>query len=333
MDMPSRIDSTSAKTSSSLTQIFLVGFSGSNEARYVHCPVPPLAYFLVCVSAVIMRPVTAQRSTGKLIASVWLQPTYAYKIIETPEGEARRFPPQPLEGYVCVAPESCRILFSRGSVGRRKFPTRDEDCYHMIVEHLDNPQDQLLSYQGLVDYVNTKLPIDEEYFIVAESFAGPIAISIASQHPKHLKCIILVATFAYCPFPKLSPLALKILPFFIKLSVPQRVISFFLLNGQRQEMAKAIQNTIRTISRDALLCRIRNVLTCDVTRKLQKISIPVLAIQANQDRLLPNSCIDIMSKHLPMMRVVGIDASHFVLQAEPQAVSEKLIKPFLQEIL
>jgi len=205
-------------------------------------------------------------------------------------------------------------------------------CYAEPVV-ISYPQDQLLSYQGLVDYVNTKLPIDEEYFIVAESFAGPIAISIASQHPKQLKCIILVATFAFCPFPKLSPLALKILPFFIKLPVPQRVISFFLLNGQRQEMAKAIQNTIRGISRSALMCRIRNVLTCDVTGKLEKISVPVLAIQANQDRLLPNSCIGVMSKHLSMIRIIGIDAPHFVLQAEPQVVSEMLIRPFLREIL
>ncbi|MFN3229737.1 MAG: alpha/beta fold hydrolase [Asticcacaulis sp.] len=195
------------------------------------------------------------------------------------------------------------------------------------------PQDRLLSYQGLVDYVNTKLPIDDEYFIVAESFSGPIAISIASQHPKQLKCIILVATFASCPFPKLSLLALNILPFFIKFPVPKRVISFFLLNDQWQEMAKTVQNTIRTISRDALLCRIRNVLTCDVTEKLQNISIPVLAIQAKQDRLIPDSCTNSMSKHLPNLRVKSIDAPHFVLQTDSQAVSEKLIKPFLQEIL
>jgi hypothetical protein len=87
--------------------------------------------------AVTLEEVQHAIATGKLIASAWLQPTYAYKIIESPEGEARRFPPQPIEGYVCVAPESCRILFSRGSVGRRKFPTRNENCYHMIVEHLD----------------------------------------------------------------------------------------------------------------------------------------------------------------------------------------------------
>lgn len=74
---------------------------------------------------------------GKLHASVWLSPTYAYTITEHSPDNATRLPAQQLEGYVRVAPESCRIIFSRGSVMRRKFLTRRPDSHYQIVEHLD----------------------------------------------------------------------------------------------------------------------------------------------------------------------------------------------------
>ena len=90
--------------------------------------------------AVTLDEVQHAIATGKLVASAWLQPTFAYTVTEYSPDEARRSAPHRLEGYVCVAPESCRILFSRGKVGRRKFPTREENCYHMIVEHLNKAE-------------------------------------------------------------------------------------------------------------------------------------------------------------------------------------------------
>jgi hypothetical protein len=90
--------------------------------------------------AVTLDEVQHAIATGKLVASAWLQPTFAYTVTEYSPEEARRSAPHSIEGYVCVAPESCRILFSRGTVGRRKFPTREENCYHMIIEHLDKAE-------------------------------------------------------------------------------------------------------------------------------------------------------------------------------------------------
>ena len=74
---------------------------------------------------------------GKLHASVWLSPTYAYTITEHSPDNATRLPAQQLEGYVRAAPESCRIIFSRGSVMRRKFLTCQAESHYLIVEHLD----------------------------------------------------------------------------------------------------------------------------------------------------------------------------------------------------
>ncbi len=90
--------------------------------------------------AVTLEEVQHAIATGQLAASAWLQPTFAYTVTEISPDEAKRSAPQRLEGYVRVAPESCRILFSRGIVGRRKFPTREENCFYMIVEHLEKAE-------------------------------------------------------------------------------------------------------------------------------------------------------------------------------------------------
>ena len=78
--------------------------------------------------------------TGKLVVSVWLQPTYAYTITEMTPDTACCSSPHALEGYVPVAPESCRVIFSRGVVQRRKFPSRKQKAHYLIVEHLEKAE-------------------------------------------------------------------------------------------------------------------------------------------------------------------------------------------------
>ena len=75
--------------------------------------------------------------TGKLYASMWLFPTYTYTITEHSPDNATRHPAQQLQGYVRVAPESCRIIFSKGVVKRRRFLTRQTNTHYLIVEHLE----------------------------------------------------------------------------------------------------------------------------------------------------------------------------------------------------
>jgi hypothetical protein len=42
-------------------------------------------------------------------------------------------------------------------------------------------------------------------------------------------------------------------------------------------------------------------------------------LQAENDRLVPSSCIDDLKKCAPLLEVKRIKAPHFILQAQPQA--------------
>jgi pimeloyl-[acyl-carrier protein] methyl ester esterase len=229
--------------------------------------------------------------------------------------------------------QKIRCIFLSGLDGSGElfasFLTEVSDYIEPII--IPYPNNQKLSYQELADYVYKKLPKDVEYYIIAESFSGPIGILVADRRPSGLKGLILVATFASSPFLKLSQIFIKLLDIFGKIPIPNFVINFFLLNGFNASMAITINKLIEKTGRIILIDRVKSVLTCDVTKQLEQISIPILAIQALQDRILPMSCIDKMVISCPKMIVSKIDAPHFVLQTKYKYVSEKIIKPFILE--
>lgn len=79
------------------------------------------------------------------------------------------------------------------------------------------PTDKVLSYEALIAFVVARLPKEEKFVLLTESFSGYIAYRIALQRPKNLKSLIFVATFLENPRPLLS----KFLPI-----IPMRFILF-----------------------------------------------------------------------------------------------------------
>lgn len=67
------------------------------------------------------------------------------------------------------------------------------------------PTDEALSYLELQRQVHDLLPEGEPFFLLGESFSGPVAISIAAEKPVGLQGGILGASFLRNPRPRLSP--------------------------------------------------------------------------------------------------------------------------------
>src|SRR5690349_18575128 len=63
------------------------------------------------------------------------------------------------------------------------------------------PRDRAMTYVEHESFVRGKLPDDEDYVLLAESFSGPVGIAIAAASPPHLKGLILCGTFASNPLP------------------------------------------------------------------------------------------------------------------------------------
>jgi pimeloyl-ACP methyl ester carboxylesterase len=179
------------------------------------------------------------------------------------------------------------------------------------------PVDSPLTYLELEDFVMHILPKQEPYVLLGESFSGPLAISIAAKQPLNLKGLILCATFARNPLPALH-FCLYIIDF-LPFALPPFAIVEALLLGQFStlELSTALKKTLNKVSTSVLKMRLKAVLDVDVTEQLKTISIPVLYLSGQFDRLIPESAGKLLAELHPTMAKVSIASPHYLLQTKP----------------
>src|SRR5579862_6159611 len=133
-----------------------------------------------------------------------------------------------------------------------------------------------LNYDDLERVARSFLPRDEPFALLAESFSGPIAISIAASKPPGLKCLILCCSFARTPWPRL----LRIIAA-LKLARPELVTNRFastLLFGRfgSTEPRESIKQALANLSPLALTARIEALAAIDVSHRLRDVEVPIL---------------------------------------------------------
>lgn len=193
------------------------------------------------------------------------------------------------------------------------------------------PVDKPMGYAELRLFVKSALPDNAPFVLLAESFAGPIAIELAAEDNARLVGLILCCTFARNPRPKLawSEFLINLVPI---AWVPVRVMSHFLLGrfstaAQRYAIARAVAQVAPAVMR----CRIRAVMTVDVSAQMTRIRVPCLYLRAAEDRLVPPDACDYIQRLLPTIRGTVLDGPHCLLQAAPENAAS-VVNAFLQEV-
>lgn len=174
-----------------------------------------------------------------------------------------------------------------------------------------------LDYTQLEAIVRAALPTDHPYVILAESFSGPIAVSIAASAPPGLRGVVLCCSFVRNPRPALA--ALRCLAGAIPMTrAPISVVSHVMLGrfstpALRVLLARAIEQ----VSAPVLRARIRCVLSVDAAAALAQVRVPVLYLRASHDRVVPAASAQVVLQHCPSATVAQIEAPHLLLQAAP----------------
>jgi pimeloyl-ACP methyl ester carboxylesterase len=185
------------------------------------------------------------------------------------------------------------------------------------------PTHTSLDYDQLSKLVERRIPRSEPWVIVAESFSGPVAVKIAAANPRGLKGVILCASFVKNPFPLVAPVmniaaGLGIL----RISPPEWVLRWLLLGPHASERLIAMsKQAIQKVSPEVLAYRVRMALSVDVSRPFQAIRVPVAYIAGKMDQLFSASALSELQCLKPAIKVVSIDAPHFILQTQPQSAA------------
>jgi len=178
------------------------------------------------------------------------------------------------------------------------------------------------SYAELEAMAREAVPPEGDYFILGESFSGPIAVGLAAGGTERLKGLILCATFVRNPVPMLSvtkPL-LSVLP----MSVGRLQLAIYFLLGPfcTPALRAMLAAPIAQISSQTVRTRLRAVLEVDVVATFAKLAVPVLYLRAAHDRTVPKSAAELVLKLRPDAKIVQFDAPHFLLQTVPVDAAE-----------
>ncbi|MES2676211.1 MAG: hypothetical protein V4660_18380 [Pseudomonadota bacterium] len=172
------------------------------------------------------------------------------------------------------------------------------------------------TYESIYAYVKENLP-SEEFYLLAESFSGPIAARLASENIQHLKGIIVVATFLSCPSRPLVSFAKKLsLKKLLKMPFSAFFIRKFLVGSvfPLELFYKAISDVTESVFKDRLSA------LESLNEKAVKIksNIPVLYLYAENDYLVSESHISEFVSLFGDVLVCHVKGTHFLLQSNPE---------------
>nr|WP_239506933.1 alpha/beta hydrolase [Stenotrophomonas maltophilia] len=180
------------------------------------------------------------------------------------------------------------------------------------------PQD----YATMASALRLKLP-DSGFVLLAESFAGPLAIELAATSPTGLRGLILSTTFARRPVPLPAASARMLAPAW---PLPPIGLMARLLLGRWRTRAnlRELRQAIATVPASALRKRAAATLQVDVRARLPQLVLPTLCLHARQDRLLWPPSVAELQALLPDARHVSLQGPHLLLQVRADAAAVEI---------
>ena len=183
------------------------------------------------------------------------------------------------------------------------------------IDTVSYPLDEALGYDPLLNIVTSCISKENTYFILGESFSGPLAVMAASKCPENVAGIILAATFVKSPM----PMWIGRLKRFIKGPIldlrPRPFIVDRLLGKNCPDKIRSwVRSTMPRLKRDVLAARIEAVLDVNVREELKGCRVPVLYIAGARDWLVGKKALDAVWLCRPDVEIKVLDGVHMILQ-------------------
>lgn len=184
----------------------------------------------------------------------------------------------------------------------------------------DGPQD----YETLADRVGAGLP-SGNLVLMAESFSTPLAMGLARRHADRVMAVVLVSGF--CAAPHSSGLGwLPLRPLF-GVAPPIFLLRRFLTgDAAPPELPEAIVRALQRTPAAALTERVRVVLALREDDCPDLGPLPVLLLQARQDRIIPWDAQSRLERHFPEATVEWIDGPHLLLQTRAEDCRDAVLR-------
>lgn len=190
----------------------------------------------------------------------------------------------------------------------------------MLAHGLSYPPHGPQDYAALAALIEPLLPTTP-FVLLGESFAGPLAMQVAARALPALRGLVLTTTFAAHPVP-LPASAAHLLR--LRWPMPPTAALAPMLLGRWSSRALRIdlREALATVPAVVLRERVAATLQVDLRGQLAAIGVPVLCLQALQDRLLWPASVAALRRGLPQAQWQAMEGPHLLLQARPEACAQ-----------
>jgi len=211
------------------------------------------------------------------------------------------------------------------------------DLFFPIRPYLDKQFDvHIIKYSSestlaqCVDSAEEQIPADVPVSLIAESFSGPVALALLARNMFNYRASVLSATFVKTPLPWLTKIAKHLPNSLISNSIINRkVMDFFASDDKTSNKVKSMSYKLLDIVSPAdFKARINIINKTDVSNQLDVIDIPLLYIQAINDRVVPARIGLEMRDANKNITLTHVDGPHMILQSRPQVCAD-IIMAFL----
>ena len=195
----------------------------------------------------------------------------------------------------------------------------------VLAEPVAYPE-SLESFDEYVEFAAAALHGTADVVVIAESFSGPIAISLLRKPPPNLRAIVLVATFTTAPRALLRRLSKLVPSAVIRAFVPAALNWFCANRNTASEVLRIASDVVSREPIETLESRLRLLeeLPIDLRALLDKTKLPVLILEPTQDRLVPlDGFVRCAAPNAQLQKIAG---PHFLLQSCPKECWEAIEK-------
>lgn len=175
------------------------------------------------------------------------------------------------------------------------------------------PPNEKLGYDELFHWLLSRLPRDEPFLVIAESFSGPLAVRLAAARPDGMVGGVICASFVRNPLPRF----LRHLPaeFVFRRRFPKLLVKILFSDTTAgDEIYDLFYRVMRYSPPDVMAHRARAALSVDETEDLKRCELPLLFIEATSDRLIRKRSTELVRQLRPEIPIVPVAAPHFLLQ-------------------
>lgn len=209
--------------------------------------------------------------------------------------------------------------------------------FQWLIPHLDGmdvrveslPDEGPQDYASLTALLAERLPKDEPFVLLAESFSSPIAVQLAQQN-SNIQAVIFVAGFLSKPRRLSLRLAKRYLgkKQLLRPWVKWLSARWIFKKQASHDVLAAFYDCLHKLDNKTLRARLTSI--SRLKPHPVKLQQPCLYLRPHMDVLVTHNTLAEFVQTCPKLQVMGFDAPHFILQTQSHSAAQR-IREFIND--